>query len=108
LSDELDEVPPESLAVKAREEIDKLRSVQLYAELRVAREVIEALRESAKEVRKRAIQLARVHLEDFMEGQKTPRQWGFRIGKWEALIIITIIIAVVVFAVLGKAGVVTR
>ena len=100
--DDLEEVPGENLAIEARKEIDKLRSLQLWAELRVLREAVEALQESSREVRKRAIQLARVHLEDFMEGQKTPRQWGFRIGKWEALIIIAIIALVAIFAILGK------
>ena len=27
-----------------------------------------------------------------MEGQKTPRQWGMRLGKWEAMIIIAFIV----------------
>ena len=90
--DDLEEVPGENLAIEARKEIDKLRSLQLWAELRVLREAVEALQESSREVRKRAIQLARVHLEDFMEGQKTPRQWGVRLGKYEAMIIITVIV----------------
>ena len=92
MSDELDKIPGEGLAIEARKEFDKLRSLQLWAELRVLREAVEALQESTREVRKRAIQLARVHLEDFMEGQKTPRQWGMRLGKWEAMIIIAFIV----------------
>ena len=46
---ELEEVPGEELAIKARKEIDKLRSLQLWAELRVLREAVEALQESQRE-----------------------------------------------------------
>lgn len=92
----LDKVPDEKLAVKVRGEIDKLRSVQLYAELKALQQTVEALRASLENVNKMATNLAGVYLQKWSILRKLQRT--FRLSKYAWIAIITtIIIAGLIF-----------
>jgi len=96
LSDELDEVPSETLAVEARNVIDKLRSVQLYAENRAYQETINALRETIDNVNKLATQLSGAYLRQFSIGKKTQRQWRMSKYAWYAVIASVVMFGLIV------------
>ena len=101
MSNRTNERISEDLADEARKVLDRLRSVQLYADLRILRQAYEAIRESHKNLRKHAVNLAAVHLEDYAEGQKSPRQSRFKLGKYEALVIIAVIAGIVAWVIFG-------
>jgi hypothetical protein len=88
----LDKVPDEDLAIKVRKEIDELRSVQLYAELKALQQTVEALRESLENVNKMATNLAGVYLQKWSILRKLQRP--FKLSKWAWITIIATIVIV--------------
>lgn len=98
LRDELDEVPGEDLAERAREEVDKLRSVQLYAELRAYQQTVNALRETVENVKTLATKLSKEYLQAYSIGLKAPRQWRMSKYAWYAVIAAVVVVGVIILA----------
>jgi len=97
---EFEKITEQTLTRKARQFLDILRHVELYAQLEATQSALNAYKKSDREVAKLAVELAKEHIKDFLAGRKPPRTWGFTIGKWTALIIIVIIICITLIIII--------
>jgi len=85
--DQLENVPDEKLAEKTRQVIDRLRSIELYAELNALKQTVEALRASAEDVNKTATNLAGTYLQKYSISRKRERILRMPTWGWITLIV---------------------
>ena len=96
------DTPPASLAEDTRKAVDKLLSAELYYENKALKEELESLKETQKKIDALAIMKAQAYIKAHLENQREPRRWSFRLGKWEALVIITVLVVSLLLYVLNR------
>jgi len=85
------------IAVEGRRAVDSLRSAELYYENLALREELQSYQKTNLKIDALATAKAQAYIKAHLENRKEHRGWGFRLGKWEAFVIIAIIISVLVY-----------